>query len=117
MKRFFSSLTAAAFVVTAVLPALAAETVTGELVEVACYMKMVENGTGEGHAACALKCAGDGAALGILTAFGVYTITGEMVENNNAKLLDYIAKNVEATGEVLDDHGELYIEVTSVEVK
>ncbi len=116
MKRFFLLLTGMAFVVTAAVPALA-ETVTGEVVDVECFTELGQNGTGEEHVACALRCARRGESLGILTDAGVYVITGEMAQNNNAKLLDYIGKNVEATGMVTYDHGYILIEVGSIKVK
>jgi hypothetical protein len=117
MQRVFLPLTMVACVLTTVVPVGAADTVTGEVIEVECHIKLGANGTGEGHAECALKCARGGGELGILTAFGVYTITGEMTENNNAKLLDFVAKNVEVTGEVTEGHGDYWIEVASIAVK
>ncbi len=116
MKRFFLLLTGTAFLVTAVVPALA-ETVKGEVVEVSCFTELGQNGTGEEHVACALRCAGRGESLGILTDAGVYVIIGEMAQNYNAKLLDYIGKNVEATGIVTNDHGYILLELGSIKVK
>jgi hypothetical protein len=40
----------------------------GEIVEMGCYKR--QNATGEGHAACAQKCLGNGAAMGLLQADG-----------------------------------------------
>lgn len=116
MKRFFLLLTGTAFLVTAVVPALA-ETVKGEVVEMSCFTELGQNGTGEEHVACALRCVRGGESLGILTDAGVYVIIGEMAQNYNAKLLDYIGKNVEATGVLGTDHGYLLIEVVEISVK
>ena len=76
-------------------------------------MKKAEN-VGEGHADCALSCAKKGAVMGIMTADGVYTIAGDYAANNNAKLLDFVAKNVEVTGTVTEKDGQKMIAVTSI---
>ena len=89
-------------------------TVKGEVIDVMCHMKKASN-VGADHADCALSCAKRGAALAILSSDGtVYTITGDYAANNNAKLLDFVAKDVEATGTVADKDGKKTIEVTSM---
>ncbi len=128
MRHFFLVLTAAAFVVSLAVATLAAgemKTVTGELIEMNCYARMGLNAVGEGHAECALKCALGGAPLGILTADEeIFTIIGEMTENENAKLLEFVAKNVKATGNVTEGGGPAHrvvgkvtIDVTSMELQ
>ena len=37
--------------------------------------------------------------MGIMTADAIYTITGDYAANSNAKLLDFVAKHVEVTGD------------------
>jgi hypothetical protein len=49
-----------------------------------------------------------------MTSDGVYTITGDYTNDKNAKLLDFVAKNVEATGEVTEKDGVKTINVTSL---
>ncbi len=128
MRHFFLVLTAAAVVVSLAVPTLAAgetKTVTGELLEMNCYARMGLNATGGGHAERALKCAQGGSPLGILTADDeIFTITGEMTENENAKLLEFVAKNVTATGDVNDGGGpgsrlvgKLTIDIASIELE
>ena len=78
-----------------------------------CHTKKAEN-VGASHADCALSCAKRGAAMGIMTSDGVYTITGDYTNDKNAKLLDFVAKNVEATGEVTEKDGVKTINVTSL---
>jgi hypothetical protein len=56
-----------AFVVAGALPALAADTVSGEVVDLACYMVHPESGKGAGHRKCAETCAKKGLPIGILT--------------------------------------------------
>jgi hypothetical protein len=101
-------------VVVAVLvtPTLAAETrtVTGEVVEVSCYNR--NGGVGDGHAACALKCAQGGADLGILTDEGVLSISGDKADT--PELFGFIAQVVQATGDVMEKDGKMWINVQSI---
>jgi hypothetical protein len=114
MRKVLATLSAVAMV-AALGASLRAEpqTVKGEVIDVMCHNKKAEN-VGSGHADCALSCAKKGAAMGILTADGVYTITGDYTSDKNAKLLDFVAKNVEATGEVTEKDGVKTIYVTSM---
>ena len=111
MRRFVLVLMAAVLVSAA--PALAAETITGELVEMSCHARMDDGATGDDHAACALKCARGGEDLGILTSGGVYTITGDMVGTD--ELFGFIAKNVKAAGELSTDGDKMVINVAAIE--
>jgi hypothetical protein len=114
MRKVLVSLAAVAFVAS-LGASLRAEpkTVKGELIDVTCHTKKAEN-MGASHADCALSCAKKGGVMGILTSDGVYTITGDYTADKNQKLLDFVAKNVEATGEVTEKDGVKTIAVTSM---
>jgi hypothetical protein len=56
---------AAAFGVRA--PATAADSVTGEVVDLSCYIPHPDTGKGAGHRKCAETCAKKGLPMGILT--------------------------------------------------
>jgi hypothetical protein len=115
MKRVFSALTAALFVITAATPLLAdTKTIRGEVVDVQCHAKKAEN-AGEAHESCAMSCAKRGAKMGILTDDGVYTITGDYTADKNKKLLEFVAKTVVATGEISETDGQKTIDVASIE--
>ena len=118
MRRVFSMLAGAAMVAALTVAAPAAEpiSVTGELVEVACNNSKGEGGRGEAHANCAMACAKRGNQLGILTDEAIYLIEGDYSANNNAKLLDFVAKRVEARGEVSEKDGQTFFNVTSMTV-
>jgi hypothetical protein len=118
MKRVISGLTAALFVAAMAAPIAAApeaETVKGEVVDVQCHAKKAEN-TGEAHENCAESCAKKGAKMGILAADGVYTITGDYTADKNKKLIEFVAKKVEATGEVSEVDGQKTINVASMKL-
>jgi type 1 fimbria pilin len=118
MRKMFSLLAAAAFVASIALPAFANDvTITGELVDVACALKKGEGGHGESHAACAMACAKRGQAQGILTTDAVYTIAnGDYTADNNAKLIEFVAKKVTVTGEVSEKDGQKTITITSIKL-
>jgi hypothetical protein len=90
------------------------KTITGEVIDIQCHTKRGDNGKGEAHAGCATGCAKKGAAMGILTSDGVYTIAGDYTKDNNAKLVEFVAKNVTATGEVSEKDGQKTIAVASM---
>jgi hypothetical protein len=114
MKRVVSALTGVLLLAAMVAPLVAdSKTITGEVVDVQCQAKKAEN-HGADHEGCAKKCAEKGAKMGILTDDGVYTITGDYAADNNKKLLEFVAKKVEATGEVTDKDGQKTIKVASM---
>lgn len=74
-------------------------TVTGEVVDVACYL--AGDAKGPDHVACATACAKAGGALGILTADGklyVSLLPDDHKNNPNHLLMDHIGHTVEAKG-------------------
>lgn len=104
----------AALLVSA-LPLVAAETtVKGEVVDAQCFLKD-KGKRGADHQACANGCVKKGGPVAIVTESGeVYTITGSYAENKNAKLVDFVAKTVEAKGDVTEKDGQKLIAVTSL---
>ena len=63
-----------------------------------------------------MACAKKGLATGIMTADGIYTITGDYAANSNAKLLDFVARSVIVTGEVTEKDGDKSINVKSIKL-
>ena len=97
--------------VTVIPLGAAATTLRGEVVDVQCHVKDTKN-KGADHADCALSCARRGATMGLLTADGVYTITGDYTKENNKKLIEFVARQVEATGEVTEKDGKRLIDLS-----
>jgi hypothetical protein len=117
MRKIVSFVAGAALVALMASPVLAEDTkVTGELVDVACAVKKAPGGKGDDHAACAMSCAKRGQPQGIMTADAIYTITGDYTADNNAKLIDFVAKKVEVTGEVTEKDGQKMIAVKSIKL-
>jgi hypothetical protein len=113
MRKMFAVLAAAAFVAS--MPLLEAEkTIKGEVVDVQCQLKKAPGGQGDAHKGCASACARKGAQMGILAEDAVYEIQGDFAANNNAKLLEFVATQVEATGDVTEKDGKKIITVTSM---
>jgi hypothetical protein len=117
MRNWISAAAAAVFAIALAVPTFAADmTIKGEVVDVACSMDKKDDGHGASHASCALSCAKSGQPVGILTADAVYTVTGDYAANKNAKLLDFVAKNVIVTGEVTEKDGQKSINVKSIKL-
>ena len=117
MRTVISAVAAAAWLISVAIPLGAADmTIKGEVVDVACSLAKKDAGKGTAHAGCAMVCAKKGQPVGILTADAIYTITGDYAASNNAKLLDFIARNVIVTGEVTEKDGQKMINVKSIKV-
>ena len=117
MRKIFALVAGAAFVAALASPLFAQATkVTGEVVDVACATKKAPGGKGDDHAGCAMACAKKGMPVGIMTADAIYAVTGDYAADNNAKLLEFVAKKVEVTGTVTETDGKKSIAVTSIKL-
>ncbi|MBI1806804.1 MAG: hypothetical protein HYR76_07130 [Ignavibacteria bacterium] len=94
-------------------------TIKGEVVDVSCYLAHGEKGKGEEHKGCAEACAKAGGPLGILSKNGklyVSVMPDDHSAGPNAKLMDHIGHEVEATGMVRSHAGVNGIMITKVEM-
>jgi hypothetical protein len=116
MRKVFAVAASAALVaaLASSLFAQATQTVTGEVVDVACAVKKAPGGKGADHAGCAMACAKKGQPVGIMTNDAIFTVTGDYAANSNAKLLEFVAKRVTVTGTVSEKDGQKSIAVTSI---
>ncbi len=119
MKKLLSTWYAPLLVAALVAPLGAAELVTvrGEIVDLGCSLSKGAAGKGEDHAACAMGCAKNGDPMALLTDDAVYVIEGSYAADKNAKLLDFVAKKVEAKGSISERDGKLYINVAAMMVQ
>jgi hypothetical protein len=94
-------------------------TVTGEVVDVSCYLAHGDGGKGESHMSCGQACAKNGGPLGILTKDGklyVSVLPDDHKTGPNAILMDHVAHTVMATGVVRSKGGTNGIMITKVEM-
>ena len=85
-----------------------AKKITGEVVDMACYVD--HNATGEKHADCAKKCITSGLPVGLRTDDGkVYLLIGEH-KPLNSELAQYAAKKITVEGKIASRDGVNMIE-------
>ena len=117
MRNVLSIVAASVCVAALAFPAFAADmTIKGEVVDIACAISKKEAGKGAGHATCAMVCAKKGQPVGILTADAIYAVTGDYTANTNARLLDFVSKNVIASGAVTEKDGVKSINIKSIKL-
>ncbi len=93
------------------------KTVTGELVAPACTRDEADGPATESPAARTMRCARRGVQMAIQTSDGLYLVEGDYAANNNAKLLDFVAKAVEAKGSVTERDGKKIINIAAMMVQ
>jgi len=117
MRKMLAFVAVAAFVAALATSLVAAPmTLKGEVVDMGCAVKKAPGGKGADHAGCAMACAKKGLPAGIMTADAIYKIEGDYAANNNAKLLDFVAKQVEVTGDVTEKDGQKIIVIKSIKL-
>jgi hypothetical protein len=89
------------------LDAAATKQVTGEVVDMMCYVD--HNATGEKHAGCAAKCIRGNGPVGIVENGKAYLVVGEH-KPMNAELAEYAGKTITVQGKVAERGGIAMIE-------
>jgi hypothetical protein len=89
------------------LDAGATKTVTGEVVDMMCYVD--HNATGEKHAQCAAKCIKGNGPVGIVENGKAYLVVGEH-KPMNAELAEYAGKTITLKGKIAERGGIAMIE-------
>jgi hypothetical protein len=98
----------------------ASETVTGRLVDLACYGQDQAN-KGNEHKnrglICAQACAREGFPVGLVTNDGkVYQVTGELAANSNKGLVPYMGQFVTLSGVISDSNRRLTLTAHQLKV-
>jgi hypothetical protein len=88
---------------------------TGEVVDVYCYLSHGEMGLGRGHAKCARKCIESGLPVAIKVGDQLYLATMDNHEPANGPLARFAGQQVTVRGTVLEQDGQHLIAVTQVE--
>src|ERR1700680_2160457 len=89
------------------LDATASKTVTGEIVDMMCYVD--HNSGGEKHAACAAKCIKGGGPVGITSEGKTYLVVGDHKPMND-QLAEYAGKTITLKGKLAEREGISMIE-------
>jgi len=90
-------------------------TMTGEVLDLYCYMGHPESATGAEHAKCASACIGKGLPIGFLTADGtIYLIIGKDHESASAAVTEWVGKQSTLTGYVKEQKGMKAVELVSI---
>ena len=93
----------------------AVQSVTGEVVDLACYLG--HGAGGPEHRDCAEKCIGSGLPVGIKTADALYLVIGSDHGPANSQLASLAAKTVVAEGTVTERDGVHLLALKKVTVK
>jgi hypothetical protein len=111
MRRFapyFLTLALAGLVLAPVAAQAPEEkTIKGEVIDVKCHQ-------GKGHEACATSCVKRGEQAGLKVGEDVYMIVGDFAADKNAKLVEFVAKDVEATGVIGEKDGHKTITISKI---
>jgi hypothetical protein len=93
-----AAIVAVLFLASGILHAADKATVTGEVIDSACYVKSGAHGAE--HAKCAAACAKNGIPLALLTDDGkvVMVASSKDAESGNSLLMDHVAKKVTVEG-------------------
>jgi len=91
------------------------QTLTGEVVDVFCYLSHGPQGLGKGHAGCAKKCIKSGLPVAIKVGDQLYLATMADHSAANEKLGDLAAEQVTVRGKTMEKDGQHLIAITSVE--
>ena len=88
---------------------------TGEVVDLYCYMQHPESAVGADHAKCAKSCISKGLPIGFLTSDGtLYVITGKDHAPAATDVADWIGKKSTVMGHVTEAKGLKSIELVSI---
>ena len=89
------------------LDAAAEKSVTGEIVDLMCYVD--HNAGGDKHASCAAKCIKGGGPVGIVSEGKTYLVVGDHKPMND-QLAEYAGKTVTLKGKVVSNGGITLLE-------
>jgi hypothetical protein len=100
---------------TAASSASQEQTLTGEVVDVFCYLSHGNEGLGRGHAGCAKKCIKSGLPVAIKVGDQLYLASMADHTAANAKLADLAAEQVTVRGKVMEKDGQHLIAISEIQ--
>ena len=90
------------------------QTLTGEVVDVFCYLSHDKEGLGPKHAVCAKKCISSGLPVAIKVGDELYLATMADHTAANAQFADLAGQQVTVRGKIMEKDGQHLIAVSSV---
>ncbi len=112
----WAALVVAALAASSLRAQVAVTAVRGEVVVLECVLAEGDAGRGEAHGAHATAKARAGAVMAVLADDGPYVVVGDYTANSNAKILDFVARRVEAKGVIGEQDGRKTIRVAAMMV-
>ncbi len=91
------------------------QVLTGEVVDVFCYLSHGKEALGKGHADCAKKCIKSGLPVAIKVGDQLYLAALDSHDPANNSLADFAGQQVTVHGKVLEADGQHLISITKVE--
>ena len=91
------------------------QTLTGEVVDVFCYLSHPDQGLGKDHAGCAKKCIKSGLPVAIKVGDQLYLATMADHGAANERLAELAAQQVTVTGKVMELDGQHLIAISKIE--
>ena len=91
------------------------QTLTGEVVDVFCYLSHGKDGLGKGHADCAKKCIQSGLPVAIKVGDQLYLAAMSSHDPANKALVEFAGDQVTVRGQVLEKDGQHLVSISSVE--
>lgn len=91
------------------------QVLTGEVVDVFCYLSHGKDGLGKGHASCAKKCIQSGLPVAIKVGDQLYLAAMASHDPANKTLVDFAGEQVTVHGQVMEKDGQRLISISSVE--
>ncbi len=91
------------------------QTLTGEVVDVFCYLSHGKEGLGKGHADCAKKCIESGLPVAIKVGDQLYLATMASHDPANKSLAAFAGEQVTVHGQVMEKDGQHLIAISEVE--
>ena len=91
------------------------QVLTGEVVDVVCYLSHDQQGLGGGHAECAKKCITSGLPVAIKVGDQLYLASMSDHTAANTLLANYAGKQVTVHGLVLEKDGQHLVTISRIE--
>ena len=89
-------------------------TMTGEVLDLYCFMNHPDDGQGPSHAKCAKACINKGLPIGFMSGGEVYLIVGKDHESAAGMVAEYAGAQSTITGKLIKHHGMKAIELASI---